>query len=457
MAAKSKVCDIKKIEDRIEFCSKSMHAQSMLYLRNDKDAIKAMDFLTLGDDQRKGEDPESSYAALVYYNMAACFACPNTAELAYAYSNRSTIYFRMAMYKSFLKDIERCKSNPKCPKRIFEIMDNQQKEYELVAQYKLAGNSTGSAVDQHVEDIILSSFKFRPQISYDANPHVPTVSSILKLHNTPKDGQHIITTRTLKPGQVVCIESPITSIVSNSCAFTNCANCLKDNYLSLIPCTKCTKTMFCSVNCATEANKSYHQFECPIIDFLQNSGKIIQITFRILILMLRCFQQNLSDLHEFWIENDNIKTNIFEPLDSTKFTKYQQQFLQLMSLSPNYNYRNENIKTIKGLGLLYLQIINNTKIGLSCETDSDKEILLKLLYRSKLIAQTSADTNDIGSRIFLVNRILNHSCEPNIIKTFCGNKMYMQVIRPMKRGDQLRISYDGLVLYIILLFINYIN
>lgn len=46
--------------------------------------------------------------------------------------------------------------------------------------------------------------------------------------------------------------------------YTHCHHCLKLCY-TLIPCTKCTQTIFCSETCLTEAYDQYHQYECSLL------------------------------------------------------------------------------------------------------------------------------------------------------------------------------------------------
>lgn len=44
------------------------------------------------------------------------------------------------------------------------------------------------------------------------------------------------------------------SIIYPDKVYEQCANCLIENFLSLIPCNNCTEEMFCGELCASEAN-----------------------------------------------------------------------------------------------------------------------------------------------------------------------------------------------------------
>ena len=51
----------------------------------------------------------------------------------------------------------------------------------------------------------------------------------------------------------------------------NCAACFK-TLQAPIPCTTCTRALFCSLQCRDKALTSHHKYECKLADFFLSAG-----------------------------------------------------------------------------------------------------------------------------------------------------------------------------------------
>jgi SET and MYND domain-containing protein 4 len=154
------------------------------------------------------------YGALECYNNSLCLA-KSESNLALAYSNRSAVYFEVQEYQHCLENIRLARDHG-CP---FEkLKEREEKSQNLVKP----------ETDE-------SFFK----LSYPANKKLPFVVDCLELCEDEKYGRHIITTKDLKPGDIIAMEeTPFKSLTEDG---TNirCANCFKSNKMNLIPFDEC--------------------------------------------------------------------------------------------------------------------------------------------------------------------------------------------------------------------------
>ena len=96
------------------------------------------------------------------------------------------------------------------------------------------------------------------KLTYDHNPRNASIVDCLALKVDEVYGRQIVTTRALRPGDVVAIETPFfKSLDKNS--DLRCVNCFKVIGVEQI----CTcSAFFCSRGCRKVANQDFHQHEC---------------------------------------------------------------------------------------------------------------------------------------------------------------------------------------------------
>lgn len=192
--------------------------------------------------------------ALKSYNECLCHAPAGSESLALAYANRSAIYLKTRFFEFCLQNIELALNNG-YPERMKQKLLQRKKEC-LAAKMK---TSDSEKIFNPMSQI---------KLSYQENPKIPFMIDALKLAKNDKFGRHIITTKDLKPGDVILAEEAYRKCVDNVFVYCQCMNCSSNNYFNLKPCPKATCVMFCSDECASEAWNRYYKFECPVVDAL---------------------------------------------------------------------------------------------------------------------------------------------------------------------------------------------
>jgi SET and MYND domain-containing protein 4 len=163
--------------------------------------------------------------ALLAYNFSLCFAKTDTEALGLAYANRSAVYFQLQEYQLCIQNIELAKAHKYPLEKIQKLEQRKKSARRLI----VAG--------QHkVGDEGAKFFK----MSYAPNPKHPFLAECLDFQEDKDIGKCIITTRDLKPGDVIALIEPAFSLFDNRARLHHCSNCQKNSMiLSLIPCPGC--------------------------------------------------------------------------------------------------------------------------------------------------------------------------------------------------------------------------
>lgn len=160
------------------------------------------------------------YEALVAYNKSLCRAEPGTLDMALSFERRSETFFLVEQYDKCLENITAAKEHGiYIPPEMIHHMDEREYKCRESAKRK---DGLG----------VLSDF---PKLSYAAHEKIPFIVECLELREDPKFGKHIITTRQLKPGDVIAIEETPLNFINPNAVYTRCFNCLKSNMLNLFP------------------------------------------------------------------------------------------------------------------------------------------------------------------------------------------------------------------------------
>lgn len=180
------------------------------------------------------------FEALIQYNASLCFAPDSSESLALAYANRSAVYFELKLFDISLKNIEQAKLNG-YPEKNISTLDRRAEKCRQ--QIELKKVEKDLMKDENLFNLI--------KLSKETNEKLPFIAKCLEMKKNKKFGRFIVTTCDLKVGEIIAIERPYFKVMKSdsrydSCEETNkfqrCANCLKDNYLNLIPCSQCSSS-----------------------------------------------------------------------------------------------------------------------------------------------------------------------------------------------------------------------
>lgn len=392
---------------------------------------------------------ESKYfEAILSCNKSLCCAERESSIIALVFAKRSSIYFKLKEYQKCLDDIEFARQNG-C--ELNGILNDN--EIEKVCKSEIAKQKSSAAP--------WDFFK----LSYSQNEKIPFIVDCLKPQKNWKYGRCIITTRSLKPGDVVAIEEPFLRMLKKEVRYKRCAFCLKSNKMCLLPCPgKCTSSeflnifsglvmisefsaMFCSPKCLETGWETFHKYECSSLDqSIENENEydmtVLKIVFESLSMSgsISNLQSQLSDIE----------------INSTVFN-YD---LGSNAADTRYNLLKSVCSLMRGptseedLEMANWIVDSHPLFSKICKTQGQKDFLkgyvikiMGILDRNSYILfgstlRNPGEKEETGSGVFPFASLLNHSCSPNMYRVFVDNKQVFIAKKPIPAGAQLFVGYQ---------------
>lgn len=172
------------------------------------------------------------FEAIKFYNKALCYAESNL-QLSLLYGNRSAAYLERKKFKECLENIELAKKLGYPAEKMSKLLAREEKCKSVVDCMDVL---------ELFELAVENFFK----LSYKSHPKIPFIIDGIELKKSEEFGRHLITTRDLKPGDIIAIEEPFLKFLRHGSKMKTerCANCLRHNNLNLIPCDKCSQCKY---------------------------------------------------------------------------------------------------------------------------------------------------------------------------------------------------------------------
>lgn len=369
-----------------------------------KNNVRSIELRNLGNEQFYLENVPK---AMDYYNRSLCFAEIDSENVALAYANRSAGFFHMQKYREAIVDIELAE-NAFIPEHMWpELEERKQKCRDLIVAGK-----------QRSENV--------PKLGYDIDENFPCMAECLDLQNSKEFGRYFLAKRDIPVGKIVLSEESFIGAKKNYESM-GCSNCLQLN-MNFIACPQCNAAVFCTNQCM-QLNRT-HKWECGTL--FNTLDHEIRFQAQAVFVAIETFA-SVDHLIEF-IQNiqkhsDNFPTSLH---DAT--TKYQF-FFQLSKSLPT----TEDIFLVFKI---YTDLMSIPKIAALFDTHGKQRFLKHLVAHHFLVILNNSHGSQSYESVGNIFSMFNHSCAPNLLQYFAG-KQHLITIRPVKKGEQLFISYLG--------------
>lgn len=160
------------------------------------------------------------FDALVAYNKSLSCAELGSLEIAMVFARRSEAFLQIQQYPKCLSNIQAAKEHG-YPEDLLDTLNEREAKCKLL-------------MENHKPDPADDPWSFF-KLSHPANEKIPFIADCLELRENETFGRFIVTTRDLKPGDVVAMEQCYFNFIGGNAIFTKCFNCLKSNMLDLMP------------------------------------------------------------------------------------------------------------------------------------------------------------------------------------------------------------------------------
>ncbi|XP_069705768.1 SET and MYND domain-containing protein 4-like [Periplaneta americana] len=414
------------------------------------------------------------------------------AALSLAFANRSATLFSMGNYKECLKDIEEALKYNYPNKLLYKLFERQGKCYRILGRLNSAKTSLEEAINWLSSASALSSEKKQvtelelknlmqklenfnseesnfltdsketqlPHCSYNPNSEIPSASDCVELKYVPEFGRYIAATRNLEPGDVLVVEKPFASVLLQEHFKTHCYNCLQPS-VCLIPCFYCSTVMYCSEECRALSWKSNHSIDCLLLPVLQklDIGKMGFLALRIVITV--CNSQGVHSLIKSLEEGCKVERTKGFSSDGTYSSLDYNSIYWLVGNTERRGVTDLLRRSITAACILncvttMTNLFSKIKTTEVDDSNSSLRIVGGLLLRhlqnlpcnahevSELVkteGPTMWESTEIGAAAYAVLSLINHSCDPNVVRHSYGDTAILRAIRPIAKGEQVLDNY----------------
>ncbi|XP_073265655.1 histone-lysine N-methyltransferase ASHR1 isoform X3 [Populus alba] len=235
----------------------------------------------------------------------------------------------------------------------------------------------------------------------------------LAVSKLPEKGRCLLTTKNFYPGEVILRQEPYVCVPNNSSTVSRCDGCFASE--SLKKCSACQVVWYCGSTCQKSEWK-LHRLECNALSRLEKEKrKAVTPSIR---LMVRLYLRR----------------------------KLQNEMFIPTSVTDSYNFVEALVSHLKDLDekqrVLYAQMANLVHLILQWPEINLKEIaenFSKLACNAHTICD--CELRPLGTGLYPVVSIINHSCLPNAVLTFEGKSSVVRAIDHIPEGAEVSIAY----------------
>ncbi|KAK9945746.1 hypothetical protein M0R45_011245 [Rubus argutus] len=235
----------------------------------------------------------------------------------------------------------------------------------------------------------------------------------LTVSNVPEKGRCLFTSKDFYPGEVIISQEPYVSVPNNSADNSKCDACFESSNLK--KCSGCQIVYYCSSTCQKSEWK-LHRLECEALSKLpKERRRAVTPSLR---LMIRLYCRSKLQSQKTVSSSDMDNYNLVEALvahmpeiDEKQMVLYAQManLVSLILRRPDIN-----IKEIAE---------NFSKFACNAHTICDGEL------------------KPLGTGLYPVISIINHSCLPNSVLLFEGRSAVVRAVQHIPKGAEVLISY----------------
>lgn len=375
-------------------------------------------FRMKGNSLFRSEDlpfPDRNKASMEFYTQSLMFAEVDTQNVSLAYANRSACFFNLRMFDNCLVDIEYAKK-ANYPEKLMTKIDNRKADCMKL---------------QHTMSTVMTRRFENPKLDFAADKNFPCMANVMEIKRNNEFGRLIAAKCDIDVGKTVLVEETFFAVGMGVEAA--CFTCLKRRKC-FIPCSLCADVVFCSKDCMNRNN--VHKMSCSTL--CRRLPSDVKVPLQSLLVAMDTIP-NAEDLMDFVqrtlkLDPQNIPTNV---CDSR--SKYAM-FLKL-----NTDPRQvDNFCAYQ----VYTSFLAIPSIKATFDSERKQRFLMHLVVhhislqkRNCFAAIRSTDDEFNVASAACVLSMVNHSCAPNLFNFAVNNQEVCVTIRPVKKGEQLFISY----------------
>ncbi|GAV76218.1 SET domain-containing protein/zf-MYND domain-containing protein [Cephalotus follicularis] len=229
----------------------------------------------------------------------------------------------------------------------------------------------------------------------------------------PEKGRCLVSTRDFYPGEVIISQEPYVCVPNNSLVNSRCDGCFVSRNLK--KCSACQVAWYCGSSCQ-KLDWKLHRLECQLLCRLdEERRKFVTPSIRLMVkLYIRRKLQNEKVIPTTATDNHSLVEALVAHMSDID----EKQLV------------------------LYAQMANLVNLILQWPETSIKEIaenFSKLACNAHTICDS--ELRPLGTGLYPVVSIINHSCLPNAVLVFEGRLAVVRAVHHILKGAEVSISY----------------
>ena len=421
--------------------------------------------------------------ALKAYTKAISLAEQNSKPLSLAYANRSAVLFEMKNYKLCETDIllafmnnypnelqfklherlgkcyiamnrhlEAVKCFEKCLEAVKESKLNQvQIKEKCNVINSLIDGCVGENEPNHLSKLFNSMYISSAPDLHTRNNVYLSASGSFSMVRDEDHGRYAVAKQDIKAGEIILVEEPFACLCLPERYSTHCYECLTRLKISY-PCRSCSSIAYCSMECERKSWESFHCYECRYLNLLTLDD--IGLGHLAMKVVLKNKFEELKNFNEIYQENKNEfgldKEGNFDP----------RSYFCLFSLVGNSECRKLSDLFKRSIMSIFLakvlQVTGYVPINDEKALDIVAGHLLKQIQmlpcnahevsEAQLTGNNLAlnELKEIGSAAYPSLSLLNHSCDPSVVRHCYGSTCVVRALKHIKKGEEIVDNYGFL-------------
>ena len=326
---------------------------------------------------------------------------------------------------------------------------------------QLISDSSHSSNDTDISNKIHRLHDPLPNIE-EKGGKMQCAAAFVRLAHDDNRGRGLYLTRDVEAGQLLMVEKPYMSVVLNNYSPSHCNYCCSRCF-SGIPCRHCVDVVYCSEQCRMNAHRDNHQTECGLLQVFDSldiglghlAYKVVsKVGWHYISQHTELFSQSASGCAYLGSEvcsTDDYMTTFYLLGHSEKRSigdlwrrAVKSAFLALC---------------LDTAGFLHKQPADHTYCDKNGEDDDLNHLAGHILHHLMMLPcnahevsemainwtePSASKTLEIGSAIYPVLSLINHSCDPSVVRHSYSNMCVVRAIRNISAGEELLDNYGAL-------------
>lgn len=357
--------------------------------------------------------------AMKYYNLSLRYAEIGTDNVALAYANRSNCFLKLGMFDKCIIDVELARKANYPKDKMSKL---EERRAYCLQQMKKEPPTTRSV----------------SKLDFAANGAFPGMANVMEMRYNEKFGRHFIATRDIDVGKVIVVEEAFITTTVMETGQNICDACFK-HMTNFIACPNCTFGLFCNEICAEDY---LHKMRCGRSSKDDNS--LVEFALRSVLCALDVFNDYASidavvdDMINF-VESTLQDPKKFAHVPQSLVDK-RSKYRLFLTLNLWMGSLNENELIARAHDVFEIVLKQPLFKDVFSSKKNHRFLMHLCVFHTYTVFCNSFQSKATGG-IFLLRNHINHSCSPNLLCGNYENKSICITSRPVKKGDQLFISY----------------